>query len=123
MWIVVCKTHCGLFSAACDGIWDVMSSEEVASYARVRAMVGARSSLLCEVVQLALLCAPESLHVSALPLQGDVSPTTVTLTDVCSSLLDDCLSLNSRDNMTASIVRASSFLLWAWMNNHRAFVL
>ncbi len=35
------KTHCGLFSAACDGIWDVMSSEEVASYARVRTMVGA----------------------------------------------------------------------------------
>ncbi len=54
--------------------------------------------------------------------QGAASPTTVALTDVCSSLLDDCLSLNSRDNMTASIVRASSFLLWAWVNNHRAIL-
>jgi hypothetical protein len=101
-----------------------MSSEEVASYARVRTMVGANlPTLFSEFCRAcAAVCMNHRTYAVVRIPQGAASPTTVALTDVCSSLLDDCLSLNSRDNMTASIVRASSLLLWAWVNNHRVIL-
>lgn len=54
----------------CDGIWDVMSNEEVVEFVRARVAEGETS-----------------------------------MGKVCEMLLDHCLALNSRDNMSALIVQ------------------
>lgn len=62
---------------ACDGIWDVMSNDQVAEYLVARA---------------------RARHAEGAPLNGPWLET------LCDDLIDECLRLGSRDNMSCVIV-------------------
>jgi len=72
---------------ACDGIWDVMSNEDVAAYVLDKIVKGT-----AEVGE------------DGKEKEGKVRDGPVDLGRICEQLIDTCLGLGSRDNMSVIIV-------------------
>ena len=87
---------------ACDGIWDVMSSEEVVNFVGIRFdKVRLWISPSAPVADCRLSCPLFCAYTMQAAATGAASDPVA----IASQLVDACLKLNSRDNMTAVVIK------------------